>query len=220
MDPSLYVKTFVLIGVVYSIVLHEIAHALAALWCGDPTAQRLGRITLNPIPHLDPIGSIVLPLLGALGVIPFFGWAKPVPVNPFNYRKRVLGDVVVSLAGIAVNLTIAFMVLLFTDLCLRLGFFAYDSAQITVFRYIALANIFLALFNLLPVPPLDGHHVMKYLLPAEMRGAYQSLGMMGILVVVLLLQIPVIRLALFSAVSLLRNLMGATVDGILSVLGL
>jgi len=174
-----------LIGILLlSVVFHEVAHAWVARREGDDTADRLGRITLNPIPHLDPIGSILIPVV--LASLPggfIFGWAKPVPVNPANFRDPVWGDIRVSLAGIAVNLLLA---LAFALAMVPLVRFApageaWDLVEAGL-NYGVLINVILAVFNLIPVPPLDGSHVLKHFLPAGLRGAYDALGRFGTLI--------------------------------------
>ncbi|MBN1420374.1 MAG: site-2 protease family protein [Planctomycetes bacterium] len=170
---------------VYSIILHEIAHAAAALAFGDRTAKDLGRITLNPIPHIDPLGSILLPALGAFRVLPIcFGWARPVPVDVSRLKARPWGDIVVSLAGIATNLLVAFV----AAVLLRVpGLAQPNRLGANVLAGVHVWNIWLALFNLLPIPPLDGSHVFKYLLPRPLAEQYERIGFAGIFIVMLLL---------------------------------
>ncbi len=189
MDYSLYL--IVLPILLMSVVVHEVAHALVAKWEGDDTAYRLGRITLNPIPHLDPMGSIVVPLI--LIALPgdfIFGWAKPVPVNPRNYRNYVRGDIRVSLAGIASNflLAIGFTLLLafFRWLGVRTGFGPALSVLSDAAYFGIFINLILAVFNLIPIPPLDGSHVVYHLLPGDLRNRYRELGRYGIGVIMLL----------------------------------
>ena len=186
MDNAVLIQYALIVGGVgYSVVLHEGAHAVTAYWFGDNTARDLGRITLNPIPSIDPIGTIVMPILGIVSGLPLIAWAKPVPVDPTRFRHRIWGDVIVSMAGIVVNLLIA---LLFTFV-LVFHTSASDLQKAVVNNLLA-TNLWLALFNLIPIPPLDGHHVAKYLLPREMRKNYQSLGFMGILVVYFVMCLP------------------------------
>jgi Zn-dependent protease len=175
-----------------SIVLHEVAHAWVARREGDPTAERQGRITLNPIRHLDPVGSILVPVL--LIAMPgnfIFGWARPVPVNPNNFRDRRGGDIRVSLAGIVVNLLLAVAFTLLLVPVLALG--ADPSGNglggvlVAAAYYGILINLILAVFNLIPVPPLDGSHVLYHLLPAGIREQYRSFGRFGILALLAIL---------------------------------
>lgn len=171
---------FFLAILLLSVILHEIAHGYMALSLGDPTAKNAGRLTLNPIPHIDPIGSIAVPLLLVLFGSPIlFGWAKPVPVNPYNLRDRKYGAAKVSFAGPGANLAIA----LFFGLLLR--FFSGPIAEILpgvipLFVGIVYLNLVLAIFNLLPIPPLDGSHILFDFLPpslASMRGFLLRYGL-------------------------------------------
>ena len=178
---------------IFSIVLHEVAHGWVALRQGDNTAAMLGRITLNPIPHLDPVGSILVPGLLALSGSPaMLGWAKPVPTNPRNYRDYRRGDILVSLAGVAANLL---LVLVFTLLAaatvwaLRLapGMAATWEILQTMFLYGIRINILLILFNLIPIPPLDGSHVLYHLLPPALGAKYRAVGGYGMVILFALL---------------------------------
>lgn len=174
-----------------SIVLHEVAHAWVARREGDDTAERLGRITLNPIPHLDPIGSFLVPIV--LASLPggfIFGWARPVPVNRAKIRTGVWGDIRVSLAGIAVNLVLAVAFTLLLVPLVRLG----GPGTSGVWRVLTSAayfgvtiNLILAVFNLIPVPPLDGSHVLEQALPQHLRELYRRLGGVGALALLAIL---------------------------------
>lgn len=171
-----------------SIVIHEVAHAWVARREGDPTADELGRITLNPLPHLDPVGSILVPLV--LWFMPggfIFGWAKPVPVNPGNFRDPRWGDVRVSLAGIVSNLGLAAVCTLGVVALLKLepvlgGLGGTLDVLLRVTRFGIFINLILAIFNLIPIPPLDGSHVVYHLLPAGAGRRYRALGRYGLLV--------------------------------------
>lgn len=176
-----------------SVVLHEVAHGWVALKQGDDTAQRAGRLTLNPVPHIDIMGSLVVPTL--LAIMPgslLFGWAKPVPVDPRNFRDYRRGDILVSLAGIAANLVLA---VAFTGLMVaavwlgRTGPAAEPAADL-LYRAGGLGvilNLILAFFNLIPIPPLDGSHVLAHLLPPSVQGQYRKLGRYGLGILLLLL---------------------------------
>ncbi len=176
-----------------SVVVHEVAHAWQALREGDTTARELGRITLNPVPHLDPMGSIVVPLL--LHFLPgnfLFGWARPVPVNPRNYRNQRAGDIRVSLAGIVANLgLVVFFAAALALLPLLEGVLSpggqAGSTLFSILTYGVLINLILAYFNLIPIPPLDGSHVLKHLLPASLGARYMALGRYGIAILFLML---------------------------------
>ena len=186
-------KIVIIAFLVESIVLHEMAHGFVALLFGDHTAERQGRITLNPIPHIDPVWTIAIP------VVAFFissgtfviGGAKPVPVNPSNYRRPVLGDICVSAAGIAVNFLIAVIMILLLNIVHTVSGNLTGSVIATVFLRVALLNIVLAMFNLIPIPPLDGSHLFKYLLPLGLRGPYEKLGRSGAGFIILILAINV-----------------------------
>jgi len=173
---------------IFSVVVHEVAHAWQARREGDDTADKLGRITLNPIPHLDPLGSIILPgLLAWTGGI-IFGWAKPVPVNPLNYREYVAGDIRVSLAGIVSNLVLAALATLLAGVVVKLSSVlgspgVVSDVVLTTLDYTILINLILAFFNLIPIPPLDGSHVVAHALPRALADQYRELGRFGLLIV-------------------------------------
>ena len=202
---------FIIILLVESIVLHEMAHGYVALLFGDRTAKYQGRLTLNPIPHIDPVWTVIIPIAAYIlskGTF-IIGGAKPVPVNPYNYRKPVLGDICVSVAGVAVNLLIAIvMILLLNVVYLIFGGPQADLAM-TVLLKVAILNILLAMFNLIPIPPLDGSHLFKYLLPQELQRSYEKLGRTGIGFIILIIVINIPGLwAIFNTVLFwLRNFM-------------
>ena len=179
---------------VESIVLHEMAHGYIALLFGDRTAERHGRITFNPVVHIDPLWTIAIPVIAYFlsnGTF-IIGGAKPVPVDPRNYRRPVLGDICVSAAGVAVNFLIAVtMILLLNIVHIVSGNFAGSSA-VYVLLHVAMLNIVLAMFNLIPIPPLDGSHLFKYLLPSELRSSYEMLGRTGagFIILILVINIP------------------------------
>lgn len=175
-------------------VAHEYAHGYAALKQGDPTAYQLGRLTWNPLKHIDPFLTILMPVLtfwGSNGGF-IFGGAKPVPVMPRNYRNYRRGDIIVSLAGIVVNLA---LFVICTALIVVVGLLgrglppASDTLAIVQSMLVrgVIFNLVLAVFNLLPIPPLDGSHVMKYLLPPAWSLRYQQLGRYGIVILIVLL---------------------------------
>ena len=190
MNVSLFL--IVLPVLLMSVVVHEVAHAVVARWEGDDTAYRQGRITLNPIPHLDPMGSVVVPLL--LLALPgnfIFGWAKPVPVNPRNYRDFVKGDIKVSLAGIVANLGLAVLFTLLLGLFQLIGSSVEAGGGMDILVQAAFyglfINLILAFFNLIPIPPLDGSHVVYHLLPPNLKTRYRAFGRYGIGVLFLLI---------------------------------
>lgn len=166
----------------FSIVLHEIAHGSAALHLGDPTAKNAGRLTLNPIKHIDFFGTIILPLLLLIttaGQGPIIGWAKPVPVNPFNFRDQKWGSLKVSLAGPSVN----FLLAVIFGLAIR--FFPFlPEASLSLFSMIVIYNFAWGIFNLLPFPPFDGSHILFTLLPKHFDSLKLFLYRYGIFILV------------------------------------
>ncbi|HID11544.1 MAG TPA: site-2 protease family protein, partial [Candidatus Latescibacteria bacterium] len=154
---------FLLAILLLSIVIHEVSHGLMASYLGDPTAKYAGRLSLNPLRHLDPVGSVLVPLFLVIMRSPFlFGWAKPVPINPYNFRDQKYGSAKVSLAGPGANLLVA----LVFGLAIRFLSPAFEiPALLAIFSFIVFINILLALFNLLPIPPLDGSHILFTFLP-------------------------------------------------------
>jgi len=180
---------FLIVILLFSIVIHEVSHGAVALYLGDPTAKYAGRLTLNPIKHLDPIGSVILPLFLILmaklmggGII--FGWAKPVPINPYNFRDQKYGSAKVALAGPGSNLAIALV------FGLALRFFpaiATIPGLPLMFSYIVYINILLAVFNLLPVPPLDGSHILFTFLPPGMENIKIFLSQFGLFILLFII---------------------------------
>jgi Zn-dependent protease len=186
--PLLHDIILALPVLVFSLVAHEYAHGAAALRQGDDTAYMLGRLTLNPVPHIDPIMTVIMPALLLLvsGGSFAFGGAKPIPVNPRKYRHFKRGDIIVSAAGVATNLVIALTcALLFvglgflTELVPAIAFIA-DTAQRMMMWGVWL-NLILCFFNLIPIPPLDGSHLFYYLLPPNLGARYRSIQRFGIL---------------------------------------
>lgn len=150
---------FYIIILLMSVVIHEVAHGYAALYFGDKTAQYAGRLTLNPLKHLDPFGSVILPLLLVLSSAPFLiGWAKPVPYNPANLRDQKKGTLWVASAGILANLAIAVFFGIIIRISLASGLMG--ESFISLASIIVLINIVLAVFNLFPIPPLDGSKIL------------------------------------------------------------
>jgi Zn-dependent protease len=183
---------FLVIIIMLSAVFHEVMHGVAADKLGDPTARYAGRLTFNPIKHLDPVGSVILPLfLGLSGSPIFFGWAKPVPYNPYNLRPGRWSEAIVAVAGPMANLALA----LFFGVLIRLN--TFGNLISGIFFLIVAVNVTLCLFNLIPVPPLDGSKVLSALLPRGMRYEYDAwrsrmeqnpfLGMALVLIFLLLL---------------------------------
>ena len=153
---------FPFIIIIYSIILHEIAHGYAAYIQGDETANRANRLTLNPLPHIDMIGSVIVPLFAFLSAGTFFGWAKPVPYNPYNIRTKI-GLAFVAAAGVLTNLFLALLAAIVFKVLIATGNFnsALGSALFTIIS----VNVSLAFFNLIPIPPFDGMAILQALFP-------------------------------------------------------
>jgi Zn-dependent protease len=209
------VQNFILIAPVllFSMVAHEYAHGYAAMKNGDMTAYQLGRLTWNPAKHIDPFMTIILPLLLFIAHAPIFGGAKPVPVNPRNYRNFKKGDIIVSLAGVATNLVIAILCVPLMILVHAIGSRSEAlAAPASVFQLMLLfgiqLNVALAAFNLIPIPPLDGSHVMKYLLPPAWSLGYQRLGRYGLVLLFLLISFgrPLLMLWFSPAFAVISGL--------------
>ena len=168
--------------IMFSIILHEVAHGYAAYIQGDYTAYRAGRLTLNPLPHIDILGSVIIPLLAFLSAGTFFGWAKPVPYNPHNIKTR-LGEAFVASAGILTNILLAFIAGAVFKILLSQGLLneALGKAIFTVIS----VNVSLAFFNLIPIPPFDGMAIIQALFPRihiDSRFIYNPLYMVGAII--------------------------------------
>lgn len=203
-----------LVPALFGIICHEVAHGWAAYKQGDPTAKMLGRLTLNPIPHIDPLGLGVFALT-ALSPSPLiFGWAKPVPVQAGYFKSPRKGMILVSLAGPIANLLVAVLCALLLKLVINLqaaGILGYDTA-VLLRKSMALGigiNCALAWFNLLPVPPLDGSHILGGLLPRELARQYAKIGRYGLLIVILLLATGVLGQVLIPLMRISVSAIGA-----------
>ena len=197
-DNIVYAAAVWIIPLVIAIVFHEVAHGLAARMLGDPTAAEQRRLSFNPLRHVDPIGTVLLPLMLALAKAPVFGWAKPVPVNGARLRNPRFGMMAVAFAGPGMNFALAAIA------AVALGVIASQAARIGVpdgvlgFVWANLVNflqinIFLAVFNLLPLPPFDGGHVVEGLLPRRLAVEWSKLARFGFpLLIVLLVVVPMI----------------------------
>ena len=179
-------KVFGIVVLIMSVVVHEVAHGMVALKLGDQTAKNAGRLTINPIPHLDPIGSIFLPLLLIITNSPLLiGWAKPVPINPYNFRDKKWGNLKVALAGPGTNLIIALIFGLILRFFLLLNFI--PSGFYFIVSFIIFMNILLAIFNLIPIPPLDGSHILFTFLPYSMEKTKIFLSQFGFFILIFLI---------------------------------
>lgn len=184
-----------LVPLVFAVTLHEVAHGYAAYRLGDPTARLAGRLTLNPIKHLDIFGSLLLPLLLKLSGSPVvFGYAKPVPVNFARLRDARKGTVIVAAAGCAVNLALAVVSGLLFQLLMKTGAYWYHSIVspfvtdlFMMLGYSVLVNSILAIFNLIPIPPLDGGRILAMFLPAALQRQFVRLERFGMIIIIFLL---------------------------------
>ena len=196
-------KIFLYLVIVLSVVIHEYSHAFVANELGDPTAKNAGRLTLNPIPHIDPIGTVAIPLFLMFTSGAFFGWAKPVPFNPNNIRDPK-GELKIEFAGPASNFALAGMV--------SLGFLAMrfiypeisgNEVLVSLTMTVIYVNIFLALFNLIPIPPLDGSKILAHFLPYRTREKFLSIGFIGIIgaLIVAMIILPPVAGVIFDILT-------------------
>jgi Zn-dependent protease len=204
MTLQLVDKLFQLIGFLFAISIHESAHAWTANRRGDPTARMLGRVTLNPIKHIDPIGTVLLPVIAALTHFPMIGWAKPTPVDPRNFKNPVLDDILTSVAGPVSNFLVAICALLTLSLIkfssplgqqivsgIPYGLISpgmnsvLEPLSLLLYELMRI-NIMLGVFNLIPVPPLDGSHVLRHFLSANALRVYDTVGIFALMALVFL----------------------------------
>jgi len=198
-------ELYILPILLFSVIIHEISHGYAALKLGDPTARDMGRLTLNPIPHIDLVGSIIVPLFSLLTVGQILiAWAKPVPINPMNFSNYKRDNVIVSAVGPLSNLVMALACSIVTILLLKIqpilgaaspAFFDFLFKMFLGGIYL---NIMLGVFNLVPVPPLDGSHVLEAFMPDSAAEAYSRIGFLGIFAILLLMRVPAFE-AIFNA---------------------
>ncbi len=213
MEDTLFRAAALIIPLIFAIVFHEVAHGWVARALGDPTAAERKRLSLNPLRHVDLFGTVILPGMLALAKGPIFGWAKPVPVNARRLKNPRRDMMLVGAAGPGANLVMAWIAAILLGLMVRAG--AGDQADpITVFvganlNNFILINVFLALFNLLPIPPFDGSHIVEGLLPEDAAKAYARLRPFGFpLLIVLLLVVPYV----FPGLGIVENVVVPPVE--------
>lgn len=214
MNLSSYLENIYIIPIlIFSVVIHEMAHAWVALRCGDTTAKDLGRITLNPLPHIDLMGSILIPLFSILvtGRV-MIAWAKPVPIDPRNFRNFKRDDTLVTIAGPLSNLLIALACVLGTAAMMKINYAAAPADGSVIHQFLTymakmfyagiFLNVTLAIFNMIPIPPLDGSHVLANVLPDGTAYRFRSIGFGGIFLILMLFNfIPGFSKFFFSIIT-------------------
>jgi Zn-dependent protease len=202
MPTSVIIIVIQIVILLFSVIVHEVAHGYVALLNGDPTAKISGRLSFSPLPHIDLVGTILLPailILSHSGVI--FGWAKPVPVNPLNFRNYRWGEISVSASGPLSNILLACIF----ALLLRLG--GNNPGLVFMCYYGCIINLFLAVLNLLPIPPLDGSRILMPLLPHPLDRYYAQLEPVGFIILLALLYFGLLDYLIMPVFWLLKNLL-------------
>jgi len=188
----------------FSVIVHEIAHGYVAYRLGDPTAYMMKRLTFNPINHIDPVGSILMPLIMVLSHSPvFLAWAKPVPINPGYFRHPRRDDILVSIAGVTVNMLLAIA----AAIALRLLPLSMNEGLATFLYLLCSINVGLAVFNMVPIPPLDGSHVVASLLSPQAARAYGQISEYGFIIIIVL-----------SGTGVLNRMIGPVMHGVMKLL--
>lgn len=212
MNPEFLALSIVIL--LFSVIVHEVMHGYVAKRFGDRTAEHAGRLTLNPLPHIDLFGTILLPALLIISGSPIlFGWAKPVPVNPLNFSNIRKGELMVSAAGILANFGLAITATIIYHILNALPQ-TFPALLGSLLRFTVLINLVLGIFNLFPIPPLDGSKVLLSQLPLHLARSYQKIEPYGFLILIILLMIP------FGSTSLLQAVLGFFVGLLSGLLGL
>ncbi len=214
---------FMIPALLLAVIVHELGHGIVAYRLGDPTPKLAGRLTFNPIPHIDPFGSIILPAILIIFNSPIlFGWAKPVPINPFNFKKLGYrkGMAVTSLAGVSMNMLFAFIfgflfqilsnqgVLSSIASVLGTGFIKSVVMPLLIFfQYSVSINVILAIFNLLPIPPLDGWRFLTTMLPVQLEQKLEPVEQYGMIILIVLLMVGVLNYILIPPYIFLTRLL-------------
>ncbi|MEE9578828.1 MAG: site-2 protease family protein [Gemmatimonadota bacterium] len=202
-----------------SVVAHEYAHARVAVSQGDPTPLMLGRLTMNPLPHIDPVGTVLVPLLLFFSQAGFIiGWAKPVPVNTRNFRDYRRGDVLVSIAGVTANFLLA-LVFFLAALGLSAAGVEVSAPGLAgglrrMSEFGLFLNLLLGIFNLIPIPPLDGSHLLYHLLPPALGARYREVGRYGMVLLFLVILVPGLLGTLLYPVRFLMEIARGVIDGV------
>lgn len=194
-------------GIVIAMVIHEYSHARVADLLGDYTPRLQGRLTLNPAAHVDPIGLLML-------FIVHFGWAKPVQINPYNLQNPRRDDILISLAGPASNLIVSFVALIIFTLMIKFDF-PISEGVLVVFKLIIIYNINFAIFNMLPIPPLDGSHILRNLLPYELARQFENLERYSLIFMIIIIATPVLSYVFVPIQRFIFGIMNSIVGLIL-----
>jgi Zn-dependent protease len=205
---------FFLVALILSISVHEFGHAWAATRLGDPLPRSQGRLTLSPLRHIDPIGTLLFPIVAFWSHVPLFGWGRPVQTDPHNYTRRLsrnTGHMLVALAGPAMNLLLAVVVSLLLVIAVRVAGLSRQLA-IDLFRRAVVLNLTLMFINLLPIPPLDGGAVLAWVLPRSMQHVVDFLSRWGFLILLGLLMVPAVFGTLMVPLKLLTTVWGVALQ--------